>query len=344
MRVVAFSLLLLSGAICSPVLAQTAPLEEGQKAVLAFDIRMDSICDCELGKSLGLSEKLSAVQAQSGGDKPDPSSLDRLFGAISAPADMGTARKVQMGEIPFEFFVQLKFNNAASVQKMLAKAEEKNSGTIESNGRTYYKSDPEAETPAGLLMGKVDETTIEMGTEAYILLDDRKPFTDNLKSALAKAPKDDAIRIVMDLEGAKGLIAEAVAMGKENSPNPMVGAYMDLIDNMKSLRLSIDLAGDNLLTVQATGVNEADAVELKEGLDSLLGMAKMGIQSQLPMIKEQDADGAAVAEQFSKSLVAKNSGAEVSVIVPKPTGFDEWAAKAVNQFGPLMGGGIQMQE
>ena len=344
MRVVALSLSLLFGAICSPVLSQTAPLEEGQKAVLAFDIRMDAIRECELGKSLGLSEKLSAAQAQSGEDRPDPSTLERLFGAISAPPDMGTAMKVQTGEVPFEFFVQLKFNDAESVKKMLAKADEKNSGTVENRGRTYYKSDPEAEMPQGLLMGQVDETTIEMGTEAYILLDGRKPFTENLKSALAKAPKDDAVRIVMDLEGAKGLIAEAVAMGKANSPNPMMGAYLDLIDNMRNLRLSMDLAGGNLLTIQATGVNEDDAVELKEGLDSLLGMAKMGIQSQLPMIKEQDAEGAAVAEQLSKSLVAKNSGEEVSVIVPKPTGFDDWAAKAVNQFGPLLGSGIPMQE
>jgi hypothetical protein len=345
MRIVALSLLLLLGAVCSPALAQTEPLEEGQKAVLAFDIRMGNIVDSELGKTLGLSDKLSGVQAQSGDeDAPDPANLNRVFGAMSAPADMATAMTVQTGEMPFEFFVQMQFKDAESVNKLLAKAKEKNSGTVESNGKTYYKSDPESGTPAGLLMGKVDEKTVEMGTEAYLLQANRRPFTDNLASALAKAPKEDAVRIVVDLEGAKGLIAEAVAMGKQQAPDPMVGVYMDLIDNMKNLRLSMDLAGENLLTIQATGVNEDDAVELKEGLDSLLGMAKMGLKAQLPMIREQDEDGAALAEQFAKSLTAKNSGEEVSVIIPKPEGFDEWAASAVNQLGALMGGAIPNQE
>ena len=85
MRVVALSFLLLLGVIYSPALSQSNSLEEGQKAVLAFDIRMDSLRDCELGKTLEIGEKLNAVQAQSGGDGPDPAKLDRVFGVMSSP-------------------------------------------------------------------------------------------------------------------------------------------------------------------------------------------------------------------------------------------------------------------
>lgn len=339
MRVVLLSLFLVMGALCSLVQAQSASLDEKQKAVLVFDVRLSKMHQGELGKTLALDEKLSDWHAQNGDDGPDPSKLERVFGAMSAPEDMASAMTLQMGEMPMEFFVQLKFVDEKTTSDMLAKFEEESGGKVEKNGKTYFKPPAEGGAPEGMLAHQVDAKTIEFGTEAYIFHENRKPFTDNLTAAWGKAPKNDAVRIVMDLEGAKGLIAEAVAMGKQQTPDPMMGAYMDLVDNMKNLRISLDLESKNLLTIQATGVNESDASELKDGLDSLMGMAKMGIQSQLPTLKEQDADGAVIAEELAKSLMPSNDGAEVSIVIPKPEGFDAWVKKAAEQYGAMLGGG-----
>jgi hypothetical protein len=338
MRVLALTLFLMLSVVCAPALGQSE-LQEKQKAVVVFDVRMDMIRDCALGKTLKLEDKLNAMHAQSGDNGPNPSKLERIFGAMSAPEDMASAMSIQMGDMPMEFFVRMKFKDADSAKAILAEAEKDNGGTVEKDGKTFYKAPPSSGMPEGLLMHAVDDTTVEMGTEAYVFMKNRTPFTDNLKAAWEKSP-NEAIRIAMDLQGAKGLISEAVEMGKQQGGgNPMVGVYLDLVDNMKDVGISLDFSGKNLLTIRATGVNDSDAVELKEGLDSLLGMAKMGGQTQLPNIKQMDPEGGAVLEKILNSLNAKSEGTDVSVVIPKPEGFDKAVENAVNQFGAMFGGG-----
>ena len=65
MRVVAFSLFLLLSVVCAPAMSQTATLEEKQKAVVVFDIRMDTIRNSDLAKKLKLTEKLSKTKGLS---------------------------------------------------------------------------------------------------------------------------------------------------------------------------------------------------------------------------------------------------------------------------------------
>ncbi len=337
MRVVAISCFLLLSAVCMPAIAQTAPLEENQKAVLVFDIRMDSIRGSKLAQELKLADKFSAMQSQSGDEGLDPASLDRIFGAMSAPEDMQSAMSIEMGEMPMNFFVKMYFNDEAAVNKLFAKIENENGGTVDHDGQTFYKTPEQAGAPAGILIHKVDTKTVEVGTETFLFQPNRNLLTDNLAAAAQGTP-EAAVRLAMDFAGAKGLVAEMVAMGKQNAPDPTVGVYMDLIDNIKDISIVIDVSGGDLLTVKANGVNEEDAVELKEGLDSLLGMAKMGIQGALPMIREQDADGAAVAENFANSLSASNEGTVVSIKIPTPTGFNAWVGKQAEQLELLFGG------
>jgi hypothetical protein len=337
MRVLAFTLFLMLSVVCAPALGQSE-LQENQKAVFVFDIRMDMIRDCELGKSLKLEEKMNDMHAQSGEDGPNPAKLVRIFGALSAPEDMASAMTIQMGEMPFEFFVRMKFNDAESAKKLMAEAENDNSGTVEKDGKTFYKAPQKSGMPDSVLMHAIDETTIELGTEAYVFMNNMAPFTDNLKAAWGKAP-NEAIRMAMDLEGAKGLISEAVAMGKQQGGNPMVGVYLDLLDNMKDLRISLDFAGKNLLTLNATGVNEEDAEELKSGLDSLLGLAKEGGKAALPQLRQMDPGAADVVGEILNSLNAKGSGTDVTVAIPKPDGFDKAIESAMAQLAPFLGGG-----
>lgn len=338
MRVVAFSLFLLLSVVCAPAMAQSDALDEKQKAVVVFDVRMDSVRSSDLAKKVELADKISQMHEQSGDDGPNPAKIDRIMGAMSAPENMEAAMSVQMGQMPMNFFVKMYFNDAAEATKLVDKAKEDNGGTVDHDGKTFYKLPEQAGAPEGIMMHQVDDKTLEIGTETYLFRADRNVLTANLAEAARKSPKA-AVRLALDIEGAKGLVAELVAMGKQQAPDPTVGVFMDLIDNIKDIAIVLDVSGGDLLTINANGVNEDEAAELKEGLDSLLGMAKMGIQGTLPMIRDQDPDGAAIVEQLADSLKAQGSGTAVSVTIPTPTGFDDWVVKQAGMLEAMMGGG-----
>ena len=337
MRIALLTLLLFVGAICSPAQAQTEPMKENQKAVLVFDIRFDMIRDCELAKSLNLEEHIKDWAAQQA-DAPNPNTITRVFGAMSAPESMEKAQGIAMGEMPLEFFVKIKFTDEAAATEMLEKAKADGSESFEKGGKTYYRPPAGGGTPEGMAMHQVDATTLEFGTDAYIFHPNQpEVFTAGLKDAWSKVP-NEAIRLAMDLDGAKGMIKEAVEMGKQGADG-MTSAYLDLIDNAKNVRLSIDLAGENLLTLKATGVNESEAEELRSGLDAVLGIAKMAGGSQVAQVKQMDEAAGSVMETLLKSLKAAGEGEEVSVVIPKPSGFDEAVKGALEKFGGMGGPG-----
>ena len=95
------------------------------------------------------------------------------------------------------------------------------------------------------------------------------------------------------------------------------------------MAISINLTGGDLLSLKATGVNEADATELKEGLDSLLGIAKFSIKGMLPTIRAQDPDGGSCSGgNLPVSLNAKSEGNNCpQSTFPTPEGFDSWVVK-----------------
>jgi hypothetical protein len=336
MRKVIFSLFLLA-ALVSPLMAQTPELEESQKAVLVFDIRLDRIRGSDLAKTLNLEDQINAWAAQQNDDGPDPTKIERVYGALSAPKDLESAQGLAMGQMPMEFFVKIKFVDEESANEMMEKIKKEDSPTIEKDGKTYYRP-PDAGAPEGILLHQFDSTTVEVGTETYIFHPSQPAvFSAGLKEAWSKIP-DEAVRLAADLEGASGIISEAVAMGKEGG-DAMTSAYLDLIDNAKNVRLSLDLSGENLLTLQATGVNQSEAEELRGGLDAVLGIAKMGGAMQVNALKEQDPETAEIADKLLKSLQAKVEGDEVSVVIPKPDGFDAAVKGAVEKYGGMVPGG-----
>ena len=329
MRVAAFSLFLLLSAVCAPVIAQTTPLEEMQKAVVVFDIRLDTIRGSALAQELKLTEKLSAMRAQSGHDGLDLTKIDRIFGAMSAPENMESAMALQANQIedlPVDFFVRMYLNEEAAADVLFAKIENENGGTVVHDGRTFYKMPEMVGAPTGLLIHKVDAKTIDFGTETYLFQPDRNVLTANLAAA-AQGKPDAAVRMAIDFSGAKELMAELMAAAKQNAPNPMFEGFIDLIDNIKDLAIILDVSGGDLVSVKATGVNQADAIELKEGLDGLLFLGKTSIQGMLPMIREQDPDGAAVMEKIAESLNATNENETVKIAIPTPEGFSAWVVQ-----------------
>ncbi len=239
--------------------------------------------------------------------------------------------------------MKIQFSDTETLAEMIKKAESEGAESFERDGKTYYNPPADGDTPEGIIMHQVDANTMEMGTEAYLFYPNQLDvFSDGLKAAWDKVP-DESIRMAFDLAGASGIINEAVAMGKQNG-DAMTGAYLDLIDNLKDLRLSLDFTGENMLTLRATGVSESEAEEVRGGLDSILGIAKMAGGAQAAAIKQQNEAAGAALEAILKSLAAKSEGAEVSVVIPKPAGFEEAVKSAMETFGGGIGGGPGQQD
>ena len=332
MRTVAFSLFLLLAAVCAPVIGQTAPLEEKQKAVLAFEVRVDLVKDGELGKALDLGKMMSSLPNMDG---MDMSKLKKVIGAMSAPENMDAAQGIAAGGPTPEFFVQVHLEENEVCEMAKKKVEEDNGGTVKHDGKTFYKS-PEGDGPP-MLVHFPKSGLMEAGTEAYLFQDNRKVMTDGLMKAWTASSSEESIRIVADLDAAKGFIGEAVAMAKE-SADPTTGEFLNLVDNMKDLSITLDVANSkNLLNLTATGVNSEEAEELHSGLDGILGMAKFGGNMQVQAMKEQDPEGAAVMGSILESLNAKLDGEQVKLVVPKPDGFNAFLKKSIEQAMTMMG-------
>jgi len=321
-------LLTLGCAMTAPLLGQSAPLEDKQKAVVVFDVRMDLIRTSELAKTLGLEDQIAGAAAQQGADSMDPNSIDRVFGALSAPESMAAAQGAEDGKSPVDFFAKIVFTDAAAATEALEKMKEKGAGSFEQAGKTYYRPPADGDAPQNMVMTQVDEKTLMVGTEDFVFFPDQKVFTDGLLAAWKGAPAKQAIRIAMDLEGMQGLLGEAVAQGKQGG-NPMVAGYLDLVDNMKHMSLSIDMSGKNLITLKATGVDSENAEELRSGLDAILGLGKTMGKVQVEGLKQASPDMAVVAEEILKSLKATSEGDEVQVVIPKPAGFDAAISKMI---------------
>jgi hypothetical protein len=339
MRVFAYSFFLLLTMACSSLVAQTGTLDEKDKAVFVFDVRMDDMRESELGKKLGMSDRLSELTE--GDDGVSPNVIDRVFGAMSLPQNVQEAMMAQFGEVKFNLFVKVYFNDEAAVDQLLAEIGSDSAETVENDGKTYYVMPADGPVPPGLLlMQVVDSKTIELGTKKFLFHPNRKLLTDNLMSSAKGSPKAP-IRLAMDFSGAKGLVSELVEMGKmQAGGNPSVGAFMDLINNVQDLSIMIGMDGEDLLTIKARGVDDEKSKELKSGVDALLGLAKMSMQQFMPMVEGADPDAAKMLGVVSKALKAKGTGREVILKIPTPKGLGDYMAEKMESLPSLLMGGL----
>ena len=317
MRFTILTALMTVALVVPNVHAQSNQLEESQMAVVSFDIHMDQIRNSEMAGVLDLEDKMSSLP---NADKFDPSKVNRIFGASSAPASMEVAQSYQgEGPLPVEAFVRMEFVDSAAADEMMKKIEA-GGEAVEIGGKTYYKS-TEDKAPENFMAHRVDDTTLEMGTEAYLLLPDRKVFTDGLTTAFKNAP-DEAIKIAFDLAGAPELVAELQAMAAENGP-PNFAAYYELIGGMSAMHLTADMDGPNLLTIGVTGKTESEAEEIAGGLGSLVGMGQMMGMGMVGNLKQQSPEVGGMVEEMLMGLKAdRGDGSnDISIKLIHPEGF-----------------------
>ncbi|QEG24123.1 hypothetical protein [Mariniblastus fucicola] len=300
--------------VTAPAFAQQTPLEAKEKSVIRFDVNMDKIVNSELGKQLDLQDKMQTLPGVDP-EEMDPSSISRVFGSLSLPDNVQAFQGMGPGAaLPMELFSRVEFNNSESLSGLLKKMSEE-SEEVSIGGKTFMKqTDPDA--PEGMLAQKIDDKTLEMGTEKYLTRADREVATDGLNKAWKMTP-DHAVRIVVDVDGMAALKEEIIDMVAQTQPNAI--AYAELLNNITNLRITVDLDGDELLTLCATGKDEELAEEFADGLDSLLMFGKMGLDPA----RAPNEEAASVMKKIGDALEAKLDGTEVSIRIPRPEGFNE---------------------
>ncbi len=321
-----FWTILWSVCLVAPAVHAQTDLTENQKAVIAFDFRVNKI----LENSLMQNQQAKDAFVDAPMELPGGISLEqvkRVFGAVSLPDNVAQLAAMQQpGSLPMELFVRIQFADASAADEMIKELED-DSETLTKDGVSYIR--PPGNEPENLLAHRFDLTTVEFGTNNYLFREDRKVFSNGLQQAWNKVP-DHAFRMAMDLDGRRDFIDQAVAMAKQQAP-PMMGGFIDLINKASDLRISMDLDGDHLLLFSAAGVDESNAEELRKGLDGVMGLAKMSAQQMMPMIAGQDPESAKVVGKLVESLAATRDGLEVHIGVPKPAGFDEAVLRLAEQ-------------
>jgi len=300
--------------LATPSFAQQSPLETKEKAVIQFEFNLEKITQSELGKKLGLADKLDDLPNIDSEDI-DPNSISRVYGALSLPEDIAVFEDLQPGDaMPMEMFSRVEINDGKTIAEALAKMAEK-SEEVTIGNKTFMKPTAE-DSPEGMLMQQADEKTIEMGTAKYLTRENREVMSDGLNKAWDMAP-DHAIRLVVDVAGMESLkegLIERVALMA-----PQGVAYAELLNNIDNLRLTIDLDGKDLLTLSATGKDEELAEEFADGINSLLLFAKLSLDPAGAPTEQ----ASKVFQEIKDSLDAGVDGNEVSLKIPRPEGFGE---------------------
>jgi len=328
--------LLLCGLVISTASGQTAPLEKQQKAVVLFDIQMDRLSESEMARILNLREQMT--QAAGG---VDPSKLVRVFGMASAPESVDDLQNMQGGSLPVEFSMRMEFKDASSASAAMKEITEKSGESFQRNGRTFYRPDENDDTPENLVASQLDSTTIEVGTETYAFMADQKQaFTAGLQQAWSRVSDGkDAIRIVLDLEGARSLIDQALDMAG-SAGDPMVEGFLDVIPGINDIVITMDLSGGNLLGLAMSCKDSASAQQLNDALSGIFGLAKMFGGQAVGELRQQDPQLADVAQSLLRALTPKMNQNVVEVNIPKPTGMEEAVKNAMQNFGMGFGGGF----
>lgn len=336
-----FSSLLISGLLLSAASAQTAPLEKQQRAVVLFDIQMERLADSEMARVLNLREQIAGATGA-----VDPTKLVRIFGMASAPESIDDFQDLQQGSgpaeysiVPFEFFMRLEFKDSAAADEAMKEIVGTSGESFQRNGRTYYR--PDDDETADMVASQLDGKTIEFGTDNYAFLPDQKQaYTPGLEAAWARVSDGkDAIRIVVDLEGARDLIDQALDMAGE-SGDPMVEGFLEVIPGINDLVLSMDLSGGDLLGLSMGCKDSGSAQQLNDALAGIFGLAKMFGGQAIGELRQQDAQLADVAQSLLRALTPQTSQNLVEVKIPKPEGMENAIKNAMQSFGMGFGDGF----
>lgn len=306
----------------SPLFAQSIPKEK--QSEVALEIQMNRFRDSALYDTMKGAIEQSPAMAEVPSDF-DWEKVESVFVTFALPEDVNGMMAIQNiepgGDLPTEMFARIKFSDSAGADQMLSMIKD-DSEMKTIDGKNYYAPKADGDGPKNLLAERVDDTTMVFGTEYYLTTGTGNHLmSSGLQAAWGKMP-NDGFRLAIDLQNSSELIEQAVDMGKSEPGNPAAG-FMNLILYINDIRLSMDLAGGDLLTVAATGKDDENTKKFHEGFDGILGMGKMFGAGGVEQLKEQSPEAGRVLGEILNSLSARRDGNNVVLAIPKPEGFEE---------------------
>ncbi len=292
------------------------------RAVLAIDLNLDGLAALGLGN---VPEGLAAGSLN-GADLQFIKQVSRFTLFMSAPENIEALAETQgdAKPIPFEIFVRIDFKNGEARQKLIDSMKE-GIEEVTVNGQKVFK--PTKIGPPNLRLKLIGDKSVEMGTETFIASKDRKFMSPQLEATWNAAPKH-AFRLAADLEPAAALIDSALAGASEEIPRA-AKPFVALIPKISTLRLTVDGKDTTLLSLSIDGKDEAAADELFEGLEGVLGMAKMAATEGIKQLQENSPKMAVVAGEIVKALNSKKTGHTVALSIPRPAGLSDAISEAI---------------
>ncbi|MCH2181852.1 MAG: hypothetical protein MK108_07595 [Mariniblastus sp.] len=315
-----------------PVEAWSQSSASDNNAVVRFDFNLKRLRQNPLVGNAGADQMLQQMLPPQQATAIDLKKIERIYGGMEAPASIQKVQGIMMApsppdKLPINFFIRVVFSDKDAANAMLDSLKE-NGRAVESNGKTYIAPPPNE--PQNMRAHLVDANTFELGTTDYVTRSNRDVFTKALNAHWDLLPKTDAVRIAADVGGMQALFDEGMGMARDQAPPAMMG-LVQMGQDLAGLSVSMDMDSKQMLSVAFVAKDSKGAENMEDGLNGLLGLAKMQAQQGMAMLQD---DQKAAAKQVMDALNAKAEGNAVMIQIPKPDGFEEMIGGMMQGLGP----------
>ncbi len=302
-------------------------IKDSERAPIIFDVDIQKLRKDPFFKSVPIEKMLQDEGMIPPEEMFDAKSVIRIYGAFQFPKSMEDV--MGMGpnsDLPFNFFVRVGFADGKSLNKIYEEVS-RNAGKVEKNGKTYLTA-PEGEGPSNFFIHKVDEKTLEFGTDKYVFNKDRKVLTKSVEKLWKKIDSNTAVRVAYDVEASRKFLTEAMDMIMEESPmgEGEIAMFKEVVSFVKDVRvasLGMDLASKKMLELISESKDAKGATAVKETLDGLLYIARTGGKAGIKQMPIKDKAAVGAMTDIVNQLKAKQKDNVVSITINRPENFDE---------------------
>ncbi|HMP78229.1 MAG TPA: DUF1559 domain-containing protein [Pirellulaceae bacterium] len=301
-------------------------IEPAAQAALVVDIDVARFVRTSLLDGKEFSEGVANTLRGSNFGGPNPltmslSQATRITVLLSPPPDIHQLNNLEPGQpLPMNFMVRIEYDNAEIVEHLFDDIANQ-SRIIMVGDKQLYTPDDDF-SPSNLCAAKGSPTCLEFGTRAYVEREEfilSKLATSRLMDLWDRQP-DHAIRLAMDGIAAKGFLNGVMQDMLRNVPFE-ARPFVELINKVASLRMSVDLEASHMLVMAATGHNESDADTLQTGIEALVEMAKFMLMTGEREMTRETPELFHLLNDLVKGMKTERNGVQVSMDLSQPPDF-----------------------
>lgn len=278
---------------------QSAAQSDPGPANIAFHAEPGRIRDSNFYKALQFEQQLDPISKlmwQSA----------KMKGVVALPNNIeDMTESAESNRPPFDFRVEFEFKN----DKQMESVEEALSGMfedVEEKGDITYFYPPGAE---GFFMAMTKDRRLILSTDGFPLESGKFPkMTDTAERLLKETAKSPA-GLAVDIKSAGSLIKSGVEFGEENLP-PQAKAYLDLPEQMNSIRADLTLVPQTEVKAVIDCRDEEAAKYVLETVDGLVAMGKTFVNGNGPEVEIQ--------KKLLAGIKTKSEGKQVLVTMLVP--------------------------